>query len=508
MIHTWSAPSGIVTHTFDTSIYSNGIYKIKVVGTPDSGPDIIEQTLFNIIDEAEWLLLISEVRWDALNEPDGEFFELYNGFDFDVAIGRWQVSDGEDDFKFLANTNITSKDALVFVNNETVFIEEMGALGITGITPDFLFDKLLLANTGDEIVLTAPNGIVDAVAWGSGSAPSTVSWSGSIDQTKSLQRDPANEDTDDCTVDFIVGTPTPGNVNVTEIPIDTTPPLIIVTPLENDVASGNYQIEISFNRYTYTSGELFINNTLIHTWSDPTGNLTHSVDTTNGYTNGIHNLKVIATLENSTTITLEIEFNIINVDEWLLLITEVRIDAVAEPTGEFFELYNGFTFDVAIGGWELTDGEGSYFVPDGAIFAADDLLVFVRDTAVFTSEMSALGVSVVSPDFIYTHIEFSNTGDDLTLKTATKEIDVVAWGSVSSSVTPWTGTMDDTMSLQRDPANSDTDDCSVDFIADTPNPGLVYITVPPTETSPGYIISISVLSLTLIAIVLRRFKKR
>jgi len=592
-IHTWTTPSGIVTHNFDTNSYSDGIHKITVIGIPDSGPSITEHTLFNIINRPKWLVLISEVRWDAVTEPQGEFFEMYNAFNFDVAIGGWQVTDNEADFKFLANTNITAGETLIFARDEATFITEMEALGITGIIPNFLFSDLFLANTGDEIIMSTPEGVVEAVAWGSGSASGTVSWSGSIDETKSLQRDPANEDTNDCTIDFRVGTPTPGSVNVTvdNIPpsvdsppddsyilgstgntitwtvsdpnndtyivyrngnniqtddyvsgtvqvdidglaegiynftiwlsdyfgntntdtvwitvIDPTIPLVIITPEKNDVVSGTYEIKVSFNKYIYTKGELFINNTLIHTWTNPSGNEIYTLDTTSNYANGIHDLKVIATRDTSDTITVEYEINIINVAEWLLLISEVRIDAVSEPTGEFFELYNGFTFDVAIGGWELTDGEDSYYIPEGTIFYAEDILIFVRDESTFNSEMSDLGVTLYTPDFIYTHLEFSNTGDNLLLKTATKDIDEVAWGSVTSSVTPWTGTIDDTLSLQRDPANKDTGDCSVDFIAGSPNPGVVYIKT--SESFPGFALfsTLSAIIFTSIIIVKRKRK--
>ena len=577
-IHTWTTPSGIVTYTFDTNTYTDGIHKVTVVGVPDSGPSLIEHTLFNIINKPKWLVLLSEVRYDAVTEPQGEFFEMYNAYNFDVAIGGWQVTDNEADFKFLANTNITAGEALVFSRDEATFITEMEALGITGITPDFLFSDLFLANSGDEIILSTPEGVVDAVAWGSGSAAGTVSWSGSIDETESLQRDPANGDTDDCTVDFVVGTPTPGSVNVDDISptvdsppddsyilgstgntitwtvsdpyndtyivyrngtniqshnyisgivqvdidglaegiynftiwltdifdntntdtvwimvIDPTIPLVIVSPVENDVVSGSYEIEVSFNKYVYTKGELFINNTLIHTWTNPSGEETFTLVTTSGYANGIHDLKVVATIDASNTITEEYEINIINVEEWLLLISEVRIDAVTEPTGEFFELYNGFTFDVAIGGWELTDGEDSYFIPDGTIFNAEDILIFVRDESTYNSEMTDLGVTIYTPDFTYTHIEFSNTGDSLLLKTATKDIDAVVWGSATlPGHVSWTGTIDDTLSLQRDPANKDTDDCSVDFIADTPNPGIVYIK---TKRFPGFLLISTIFAL-------------
>ena len=71
--------------------------------------------------------------------------------------------------------------------------------------------------------------------------------------------------------------------------------------------------------------------------------------------------------------------------------------------------------------------------------------------------------------------------------------------------------MSSDLSLQRDPANEDTNDCSVDFIADTPNPGTVYIlTTSPTSPSgflPGFVIPISILSICTISIITYRYRK-
>ncbi len=296
--------------------------------------------------------------------------------------------------------------------------------------------------------------------------------------------------------------------NYTEIPSGFLPEVEIIKPLPNTVIDNAFEIEAGFYIGPFTSGTLYIDNVLVHTWSIPDGSETFNLDTT-AYDDGIHQIKVIGTPTVGDPVIDEYDFNIVNLDWWHLLISEVRFDAVTEPDGEFFELYNGFSFDVAIGGWEVTDGEDIYTIPDGTTFSAEDILVFVRDSAAYTTEMNDLGDTSPAYDFVYEGLLLGNSGDELILNGPHGNVDAVVWGSGSyTGVIPWTGTIDETLSIQRDPANHDTDDCSVDFIADTPNPGLVYITVTPTATSPGYIAIISIFSSTVVTIVLKRIKKR
>ncbi|NHJ04336.1 MAG: hypothetical protein EAX90_05905 [Candidatus Heimdallarchaeota archaeon] len=294
--------------------------------------------------------------------------------------------------------------------------------------------------------------------------------------------------------------------NLTEIPVGFLPVVEIISPEPNVVVENTIQVEVGLYLATYTTAELYLNDSLIHTWTSPSSTATYSLDTTL-YNDGMKTLKLKATTNTAQILEEEIVFNIINTEDWLLLITEVRWDATTEPEGEFFELYNGFAFDVAIGTWEVSDGEATYIIPDGTTFESEDILIFVRDETTYTTEMTSLGVTFYTPDFIYTDILLANTGDELMLSEPGGEVvDEVAWGtSASTTVTPWTGDMDDTMSLQRDPANYDTDDCSVDFIAGSPNPGTVYIKT--SKTFPGFAL-FSVLSAIIITTVTTAKRRR
>jgi hypothetical protein len=296
--------------------------------------------------------------------------------------------------------------------------------------------------------------------------------------------------------------------NFTHIPTGFTPEVEITKPVENTVADGTIEIEAGFYIGPFTTGTLYVDNVLVHTWTTPDGLETFNLDTTT-YTDGIHQIKVIGTPNVGDPIIAEIDINIINLDWWGILISEVRFDAVTEPNGEYFEIYNGFSFEVAIGGWEVTDGEDTYTIPADTTFLADDILVFVRDSAVYTTEMVDVGIPSPVYDFVYGGLLLGNTGDELILSGPHGEIDVVVWGTGShTGVTAWTGSIDDTQSLQRDPANHDTDDCLVDFIVRVPNPGTVYVTTTPGGFIPGFIFGTTISAIAVVTIVVIFIKRK
>jgi phosphatidylserine/phosphatidylglycerophosphate/cardiolipin synthase-like enzyme len=215
-IHTWASPSGIVSHTVDTTSYTEGIHTVKVIGTPTAGSPIEIEKDINIINTEDWKVLITEVRYDADTEPDGEFVEIYNDFSFALSIDGWVLTDNEETYTIPEGEQINANEVLVFAQNSPTYVSEMAALGITVSAADYGLGDIALANTGDEIILKDPDDrILDAVAWGSGSVSGVVSWSGSsTGEDDTLQRIPADEDTDDCDADFNIGSPTPTEVDV------------------------------------------------------------------------------------------------------------------------------------------------------------------------------------------------------------------------------------------------------------------------------------------------------
>jgi hypothetical protein len=271
-----------------------------------------------------------------------------------------------------------------------------------------------------------------------------------------------------------------------ETPAGSGQPVTLVSPQNSAVISGTHTFTASFTDANYTSGELLIDSTSVQTWNEPSGTVTFDVDTTT-YDNGIHNVTLIATPDGESPIQIDVAVNIVNTAEWKLLISEVRFDAVTEPNGEFFEIYNGFDFDLVLGDWVITDNEDVYTFPDETFIGDKEVLIFSRDETAFTTEMADIGITGVTVDVIYGDIAFGNSGDELILQDSSSTVyDAVVWGSGShSGVVAFSGSVDEDESIQRVPATQDTDDCSVDFIINTPTPGTVNITTstPPTETT-------------------------
>ncbi len=297
-----------------------------------------------------------------------------------------------------------------------------------------------------------------------------------------------------------------------DIPAGFEKPVTIIAPQAGEIVTGMYDFIMKFGVYTYVKADLNIAQKVepsIGSLPHPESTITHSYDVSD-LDEGSYTFQVVAEPTVGDTIIAEVEFNIIHDEEMKVFISEVRYDAESEPAGEFFELYNDFGFDVTIGGWTFTDNEDTYSVPLGTQIASEDILIFARDESVFLSEMSALGVTDATVDIRYSDLLLANSGDELILKDPENVIiDAVIWGSGTlSGHTAWTGSMDETLSLQRDPANTDTDDCSVDFKTDTPNPGTVYVTVPPSGFIPGFIISTTVAAVFVTALGIKHFKKK
>jgi len=282
----------------------------------------------------------------------------------------------------------------------------------------------------------------------------------------------------------------------------------ILAPLDKEILDGNYLVEAEFLLDNYTKGEIIIDGSIVHTWNDPSGEVSASINT-NTITDGIHTLVVRGTTDDAEVIEDEVEIQIINAADWLVLISEVRYDAATESDGEFIELYNGFGFDVDISFWEISDGESSWFFPDDTVFASENILILARDTATYTSEMTALGISFYVPDYEYSGLILRNDGDEVMFLDPDGVLrDACVWGDVTlSGHTSWSGSTTEDMTLHRTLANVDTDDCSADFTADTPNPGTVYVDVT-TYSFPGFIIVSSIFALSIASIFIRRFSRK
>ena len=167
-------------------------------------------------------LLISEVFYDTPGtDPDEEWIEIYNPTGYSVNISHYKVGDEEAQggsegmFEFPVDTILESGSKI------TVALKATGFSSLYGKDPDFEVietsasvpnmikysswgagSTIALANTGDEVLLlNASDSLVDAVAYKSGSYAGVIPHPG-VSTGHSIERFPADQDSDDCSVDF------------------------------------------------------------------------------------------------------------------------------------------------------------------------------------------------------------------------------------------------------------------------------------------------------------------
>lgn len=193
------------------------------------------------------------------------------------------------------------------------------------------------------------------------------------------------------------------------------------------------------------------------------------------------------------------------------LITEVLYNPTGyEPDGEWFELYNAGGVSLDLFGYKIGDQstpgccEGMLAFPPGAVLRPGQVIIIAHKAVVFRSvygfnpdyemESSDEAVPVLSRYLLWAErsVELTNTGDDLLLLDGSNRVvDALSWGSSTFAFDPSIGVVAEGYSLERYPANVDTNR-SLDWRKQNlPQPGTVDLTAPtptpypsPMPTSP------------------------
>jgi hypothetical protein len=209
----------------------------QVRGTLAVSSDL-EKSKNNKFEAGEWDkekkadILISEIYYDTTVTVEGdEFIELFNTSSSNINLfsQEYKLGDeetrgaGEGMYKF-PDSSIIEKQKYIVVAKSAVAFE-----ATFNFKPDFEFTptddsvpdmikynswatgSLGLNNDGDEVLLLDKDDKpVDVVTYESGTYIGVISHTNPSGAGNSLQRVPKDIDTNDCSLDFIVGTPTPG----------------------------------------------------------------------------------------------------------------------------------------------------------------------------------------------------------------------------------------------------------------------------------------------------------
>ena len=180
-------------------------------------------------------VLITEVLYDApVNEPEEEWFELFNPTDSAINLTGWTVEDNYVNFS-LSGT-IPARGYFVVSANATYFYN------LYGYNPDFVgnWGSFALSNSGDELTLYDDlSNEVDFVAW------DVTGWSIATGNGISIQR--TNLVDTDTVADWEVTGTTgdPGDGPYDEMLLDETAPIVdIIAPVNDSAVSGFVSIEV------------------------------------------------------------------------------------------------------------------------------------------------------------------------------------------------------------------------------------------------------------------------
>ena len=409
-------------------------------------------------------LLISEVFYDpAGSEPNEEWIELYNGGGADLNLSGYKLGDeetqggGEGMFEFPEMAVIVSGEVVVIANRAVDFLAVFGFLPHYEVVdtesnvPDMVkytawsTGSLQLGNSGDEVLLLDSEDIlIDTVSWGDSVWAFNPSVE-DVEQGHSISRSPVYADTNSASDWIDLLNPEPGFVD---------PPSVTATPTLTEVPTNTVS---------------------------PTVTGTSTATATQTQT---------GTATGTPTVTPTM---LPTPSDHQLLISEVMYDPLTtEPDGEWIEIFNAGGVVVDISGYKIGDeeiqlgGEGMAEFPGGTSIAAGSVLVIANKASVFEAEYGFKpAFELVETDgevpnlskysaWATGNIALSNTGDELLILDRNDMlVDALSWGSSTWAFDPAAPDISAGHTLERFPADEDSDSAADWIDQDMPDPGYV-----------------------------------
>lgn len=156
-----------------------------------------------------------------------------------------------------------------------------------------------------------------------------------------------------------------------------------------------------------------------------------------------------------------------------VVINEVYSDAVVEPDGEWIELRNLTSSSIDLGGWSISDGEGTFTFNSGTTLPASGFLLLVRNQTQFVNDgwTPPGGTPIVEYGPSAGNLRLANDGDDLILRdNASAQIDEVSYGNNTTYLNPAAPKPNQGQSIERTDVQ-DSDDATDWSVQSSPSPG-------------------------------------
>jgi hypothetical protein len=179
-------------------------------------------------------LLISEVFYDTPGtDEDEEWIEIYNPTASAIDLSVYKIGDEEEQGKSEGMYQFPPEASIPPTGVIIIALKATGFYAFYGFNPDYevtdtdasvpdmikystwATGKIALGNSGDEVLILDGSDVpIDVVVYEDGSYPGVTTHPGVV-SGHSLERVPADQDTDDCSVDFIDQEfPDPGEVTI------------------------------------------------------------------------------------------------------------------------------------------------------------------------------------------------------------------------------------------------------------------------------------------------------
>ncbi len=397
---------GPLTVTATTTATPTATATVTASSTPSSTPT----PTATISGEGNASIFISEFLADpsAVSDANGEWIELYNAGPDPVNLKGWTIADLDSDSHTIASDLFVAAGGYVVLGRNGNLLEN------GGVSLQYIYSGVTLANSADEILLLRPDGTEeDRVVWGGEAA-----WR--VTSGKSLERITfglvpvwltASAVWPGSAGDF--GTPGRGFVQ----PVATG----TVTPTPTATKDGGPQTATPTATATITD-------TPTPTATTTDGGLPIATSTVTATPTAMQTPTLTATATPTPTATTG------GSGDASVFISEFLADpsAVSDANGEWIELYNAGPDGVNLKGWTLTDLDSDSHT------IASDLLVAAGQYAVLGRNGNLLENGAVSLQYIYSGITLANSADEIILlRPDGTEADRVVWGGDAAwRVTP------------------------------------------------------------------------